>query len=244
MIDLTLLKPLWGFCKKHATKLLAGLAIGSEATALYLTAKEAPIAKEKVEALGEKATTGERIKAAAPVYIPAGIAALVSVSSIVAETIIGENQKAVLAGAVSVAQATAAKYQQALVKNGGKEKAQDAEREACEEAMKQRPVEQANIYATGKGDQLIFDPLSGRYFTSSWFEVEKAMNVLNRKITLDVWVKVNDWYSLLGLEDIGLGDTSGWNTDHQLDIGSSAQKTRDDRSCLVICYYNRPIRFR
>ena len=245
MINPAILKPIWGFCKKHATKLLAGLAIGSEAAALYLTAKAAPVAKEKLDDLGEDATKTEKFRTAAPVYAKAGAAAFVSFASIVVGCVYGEHEKALLAGACSIAQATAAKYQQELAKSSeGKDRVRKAEQEACEEAMRQNPIETANIYATGKGDQLIFEPLSGRYFTSSWNEVEKAANLLNRRITGQMWQMVNEWYELIGLDAIGLGEKDGWNVDYPLDIGSYAQKTNDGRSCLVITYYNRPVRYK
>lgn len=245
MINLSLFKPVWHFCKKHATKLLAGLAIGSEAAALYLTAKEAPRAKEKLDALDEDATKMEKFKTVAPGYAKAGVAATVSFAAIILECVVGERQKAMIAGALSLSQAAAAKYQQALLqKTGDREAIKAAERENCAEAMRQNPANTANIFATGKGDQLIFEPLSGRYFTSDWNEVEKAVIRLNKSIYNNVWVKANEWFAEIGLEDVGLGESSGWNGDHMLDIGSTAMKTLDGRSCLAICYYNRPIRYK
>ena len=245
MINPAILKPLWGFCKKHATKLLAGLAIGSEAAALYLTAKETPAVKEKMDALPPDATKMDKFKVAAKGYLPAGAAAVVSFASIAMCVVVGENQKMALAVAGSAYQAAAAKYQEALMKKGGKEEVEKVERELAEEKIAHpMPNETLPVIATGKGDQLIYDPLSGRQFTSTWDEVEKAAIRLNKQIFGSIWVSVNEWYAELGIEDIGLAVDRGWNVDHMLDIGSQAIKTKDGRACLSICYYNRPIRYK
>ena len=245
MINLAMFKPLWGFCKKHATKLLAGLAIGSEAAALYLTAKEAPVVKEKLDAMPPDATKMDKFKVAAKGYAPAAAAAVLSVVSIGLGVTVGEHQKTMLAVAGSAYQTAAAKYQEALMKKGGKEEVEKVERELAEEKVThQTPNEKLPIIATGKGDELIFDPLSGRLFTSSWDEVEKASIRLNKQIFGSIWVSVNEWYAELGIEDIGLAVDRGWNVDNMLEIGSQAIKTRDGRACLSICYYNRPIRYK
>lgn len=244
MISLDILKPLWGFCKRHATKILCGLAIGSEAAALYLTAKEAPVVQEAVKELPEGSSGWDRFKTSAKIYIPAWSMAAVSFASIIGGTVIGEKRLALVEGLCSVAQASAAKYQSELVKHAGTEKARQAEDELGAQQMRDNPVDKANIYATGKGDQLFYDPLSGRYFTSSWDEIEKAVIRLNKSIINGIWVTVNEWYTEIGLEGIGLGETSGWNVDHLLDIGKYATMTMDDRSCLVLSYYQRPVRYK
>lgn len=245
MINPAILKPLWGFCKKHATKILAGLAIGSEAAALYLTAKEAPVVKEKLEALPEDATKMDKFKVAAKGYLPAGAAASVSFASIIVGTIIGEQQKAVLSAAGAAAQLAAAKYQQALEKQGGKEAVKKVEEDINRECMTDKTVTKPlNVIATGKGDDLFFDPLTGRTFTSCRTEIEKAAIRLNKKIFNSIWMSVNEWYEELNISEVGLATDKGWNVDHMLDIGFQPQMTEDGRACLAICYYNRPIRYK
>lgn len=246
MINMAMFKPLWGFCKKHATKLLAGLAIGSEAAALYLTAKEAPVVKEKLEALPPDATNMDKFKVGAKGYAGAGAAAAVSMASIIVGTIIGEHQKAVISAAGAAAQIAAAKYQQALEKHGGKKAVEEVEKDVNRECAADKTVtaQPLKVLATGKGDDLFFDPLSGRTFTCSREEIEKAAIRLNKKIFNSIWMSVNEWYAELNLCDIGLATDKGWNVDHMLDIGFQPQMTEDGRSCLAICYYNRPIKYK
>lgn len=249
MIDLKFLKPIWAFCKKHATKLLAGLAIGSEAAAIYLTAKEAPIVQERLNALPPDATRWDRFKTAGKVYLPAAIMTAISMTSIVTGTVIGDKRQVMLESLCSASNAALAGYQKKVVDAIGKEKAAEIEDSVAQELMEQTPPPVNKVFATGKGDQLIFDPLSGRYFTSNLNEVVAAANRLNAQIITEMWVSVNEWYSELGLEDIGLGDSSGWSVDHFIDIPNDPKKfmtrmSEDGRSCAVISYYNRPIRYK
>lgn len=249
MINAAFLKPVWSFCKKHATKLLAGLAIGSEMAAIYCTAKEAPIAQERLKMLPEDATRWDKIKAAGKVYLPAAGFMLVSVGSIVGGTIVGNNRLKMADGLLSLSNATIAGYQKKLVDAVGKDKAQTIEDEIAQKLMEEQPPAVKKIYATGNGDQLIYDPLSGRYFTSDLNKVIVAANKLNKRIISEMWISVNEWYEELGLESIGLGDTSGWNVDNNIDIPDEPQKfmtqmTEDGRSCAVISYYNRPVRYK
>lgn len=245
MINPAILKPLWSFCKKHATKLLAGLAIGSEAAALYLTAKEAPVVKEKLDALPPEATTTDKLKVGAKGYLGAGAAATVSMASIILACIVAEKQKTALSVAGAAAQLAAAKYQQALEKHAGKKEVQKVEEElAKEQAAEQKPRQPLSVIATGKGDDLFYDPLSGRLFTSCRNEIENAMIRINKKIFNSIWMSVNEWYEELGIDDVGLAVDKGWNVDHMMDIGFTPQMTKDGRPCLAIAYYNRPIKCR
>lgn len=249
MVNLEFLKPLWGFCKRHATKILCGLAIGTEAAAIYCTAKEAPIVKERLEELGPDATNWQKIKTAGKIYLPAAGFMLVSMGSIIGGTVIGDHRLQVADGLLSLSNATIAGYQKKLVDAVGKEKAQEVEDQVAQQLMHENPPEVSNVISTGMGDQLIFDPLSGRYFTHDLNKVIAAANKINKRIICEIWVPVNEWYAELGLDEVGLGNTSGWNTDNFLEIPNEpkyfmTQMTEDGRSCAVITYYNRPIRYK
>lgn len=242
-------KPLWGFCKRHATKILAGLAIASEGAAIYFTAKEAPLVKEALSKLDENATTWDKVKTAGKLYLPAAGFMLISMSSIVGGTIIGENRLKVADGLLSLSNATIAGYQKKLVDAVGKDKAQEIEDAVGQKLMEENPIRSATVISTGRGDQLVFDPLSGRYFTTNLNDLIACANKLNKKIINEMWVTVNDWYAEIGLDEVGLGGSSGWNVDHFIDIPDDPKKfqtsmSEDGRSCAVITYYNRPIRYK
>jgi len=237
-------RPIVNFIRKHLTKILAGCAITSEAIAMYFMHKEAPVVHEKLKQLPENATAVDKIKTAAPVYLPAFLMMLTSMGCIVGGTIYGDRQQALLASLYSASEVALANYQKKVVEKLGADKAQELHDDIAKDLIAQRPVNDLNIYATGKGDQLFYDTLSGRYFTSTKNEVEQAEIRYNKKIISQMWLSVNDWYDELGLEHIGLGETWGWNVDHLLELGYSAQATNDGRTCWVIGYYGYPVLYK
>lgn len=237
-----ILKAVWKAAKKHAPKILAATAIISETAAMIFMHKEAPIVAKKLEELPDDPTLFDKIKTAGPVYLPAILMILTSYGCIIGGTIIGESRATMLTSLCSASDMALAKYQHAAVEKLGEEKAKELEESYARKLMEENPPTPQNIIATGKGDQLIFDPLSGRYFTSDRVEVEKSAVRLNQAIFSEMWLSVNEWYDDLGLDPIGLGEEKGWNVDNLLEISWHAEGgAPGDRTCWVIGYVNPPV---
>lgn len=228
------------FGRKHATKLLAGAAIASEMLGFWFMHKEAPIVQERLSELPKDAKFIDKLKAAGPVYLPAFGMLLLSCGCVVGGCAIGESRVAIATGLYSASEAALRRYEEQAINVLGKEKAQEIHDAVANDIMNEKPVSSATVFATGKGDQLFYDPMSGRYFTTSKLEVESAVNRVNRQIIDEMWVTINDWYSELNLEPIGLGEGYGWNVDHRMDIYFSTAETPDQRTCYVIGYANLP----
>lgn len=244
MVNGQLLKLVWKFARKHTPKLLCVGAISAEGLAMWFMHKEAPVVRKKLDELPPGATNWEKIKVAAPIYIPALTMILMSMGCIVGGTVVGEAKAAELATLLGSSEAALLARQKKAVEILGPEKAQEIEDAVAKDLVEQNPppIVASEIIATGNGDQLFFEPLSGRYFTSSKTEIEKAANKYNAKLIRDIWGTVNEWYDELGLEPIGLGDARGWNVDHFLDISFIAQGAPNDRTCWVIDYkFSRPL---
>lgn len=64
----------------------------------------------------------------------------------------------------------------------------------------------------------MFDDWSKRYFRSGQNEVEKRVNMLNKRMTNKLCNStVNDFYELIGLPPIAAGDYWGWIYDNMND---------------------------
>lgn len=237
-------KTIGHWMKKNSSKILASTAIAAEAVGFYFMHKEAPVVKEKINALPEDATWKDKIKTAAPVYLPAMGMLLLSSGCIVGSCVAGERKAALLSGLYTASEAALSKYEQKVIDTIGKDKAQEIHDEIAKDLMNEKPCSQMNVYATGSGDQLFYEPLSGRYFTSEKLEVEAAVNRCNRTIIGDMWITSNEWFEELGLEPVGLGELFGWNVDHLMDIHFSPAETPDNRTCFVIGYTNSPVLYK
>ena len=78
------------------------------------------------------------------------------------------------------------------------------------------------------------DTLSGRYFKSDIETIKKAVNELNREMTYQNYVSLDEFYSKIGLEPIKNGHLLGWNLDNgliEIDFGSCLA---EDEPCIVI----------
>ena len=101
--------------------------------------------------------------------------------------------------------------------------------------MEKDPVSKNEIFITDKGDTLCYDYYTGRYFKSDIEKIKRAINELNRKMLLENYVSLNDFYEEIGLARTSTGDRLGWNTDTGLlDLNFSSQLSEEGKPCLVI----------
>ena len=106
-----------------------------------------------------------------------------------------------------------------------------------EDRLKKDPVEKKEVCITDKGTTLCYDVLSGRYFNSDREFIKRAENEINRMINLDMYASLNDFYDVLGLEHVKLGDQLGWNLDKGLlEIDFDTKMATNGQPCLVIDY--------
>ena len=67
--------------------------------------------------------------------------------------------------------------------------------------------------------------------------INKAINELNRRINLNFYVSLNDFYDEIGLEENDLGRALGWNSDKGLiEVSFSSQLSPKNEPCLVISF--------
>lgn len=238
----------WNFVKKHSTKFLAGGAIGAEILGFWFMHKEAPVVRQKLDELPPTATTWDKVKTAAPIYLPAATMLLISGGCIVGGAVAAASVEAKLVAMTNLAmanQATLKKYEEKMINEIGPEKAQEMHdqiaKEVCEEAT---PTNQGYVVATSHGTDIFFDPLCNTLFTSSEHFIRSAAANLNDRINggTELYCEVNDWYYELGLKPAKLGKGWCWRIGHSISIDFSTPKQLDDgRWYRDIIYFNMPV---
>lgn len=83
--------------------------------------------------------------------------------------------------------------------------------EMAEEKARETEYDEEKVVLTGRGDTLCYDTMSGRYFRSDISDVRRAENELVKRLADEVYLSLNDFYELLGLPDIKLGNYLGWD---------------------------------
>lgn len=229
------------WCKKNSTKILAGVAIASEAVGFWFMHKEAPIVRDRLDELPEDAKWYDKIKVAGPVYLPAIGMFLLSSGSIVGGCVIGDRKIAAATALYSVTDAALRKTEEKLVEVLGDEKAKEVHQAVADDILKRDPVKPNEVALTGSGNVLFYEPLSGRYFRSSLDAVKNANVDFKAYVVRHIWGSANNWYTFLGIEKAAFANYFGWNVEHNMSAYFDEGHTTDGELCWVIRHINKPI---
>ena len=237
-----LFKGLWSWTKRNSTKLLAASAVVSQWIALWFMHREAPIVKEKLDALPENATWKDKAKVIVPVYWPAVGMMLLSSGCVVGGCAAGERKAALMASLYSASEASLRKLEKEVVDKIGKEKAQEIHDAIADDMMKEKPPAPENIEYTGNGGDLFYDPWLGCWFASSLEAFEEGNRKFKSWILNNMWGSFNDWREFQGLRKAQAGEFVGWNVDHQFECYTRGDDRDSDKKLYYyIQYVNRPI---
>ena len=243
-------KNLWIATKKHSPEILTGIGIAGMITTTVLAVRATPKALQLIEQAGyEKGsdenptmdmeftslTTVETIKVVWKCYIPSAVVGITSILCLIGASSVNVRRNAALATAYTLSETAMREYRDKVVKTIGEKKERSVRDAIAKDKIEQNPVTNSEVIITDKGDTLCFDMLSGRYFKSDIEKLRKGINELNRLMLSDGYVSLNDFYYEIGLENIKIGDTIGWNYDKGLvDIDFSSHLAADGTPCLAI----------
>ena len=230
--------------KKHQPEILTGLGVAGFVTTTVMAVKATPKALEVLAEIKEKHADDsdkkeyckEFVKKVVPLYIPSAVVGGLSIGCVVCANSINTKRNAALAAAYTLSETALSEYKEKVVETIG-EKKEKAVREAVAQGrVDKTPVENKEVINTGDGDELCLDYHSGRYFKSTIDKLRKAENDLNRRMLLDSYVSLNDFYSEIGLSGTRQGELLGWNIEKgylKLELDATIV---DDKPCIVLDY--------
>lgn len=217
---------------RNLPSILSGMAIAGLAAAVWTTFKATPDINsavngakwEKADKLNESKEADETLsaddvtlnawetfKAVAPyVWKPAACAAF-SAGCVVAANVLNVQRLTMLAGAYKLSEKKLREYEDKAKELLGEKKATELHDEVVKGMTPDVPTDESAVIPTGKGTQLCYDSISGRYFYSSVEAIRTAESVLNKRLVSGDGVTLNELYFELGLEGIKLGNMFGWN---------------------------------
>lgn len=207
--------------KNSPTVLTCVGAVGVVATAV-ITAKATPKALELLEKTkkekGEELTNIEKIKTAAPVYIPATIVGGVTIGCIFGADILGKRKYAALMSAHKLLEGSFKDYTDKVIDVYGEEAHRDIIK-----AIEIEKAEDTYVHASYLGSgcdlaveehsstpKLFYDVYSNRYFRATIEQVITAEYHLNRNYVLRGSAVLNELYDFLGLKPTDYGSVVGW----------------------------------
>lgn len=242
-------KDLQRLAKKRSPEILTGIGIAGMVTTVVLAVKATPKAMELIEdkkeeklsavAMGESTelTPVETIKAAWKPYVPAVVTGVASVACLVGANSVHVRRNAALATAYQLSTTALADYREKVVETIGAKKEATVRDKVAKKKVEENPTSNSTIIMTGKGNMLMYDSHSDRYFRSDIDKVKKAVLNLNERMIngSEMYISLNDFYDEIGLKHTEVGDSIGWRIDKgKLDVRYSAQLTEDEEPCIVI----------
>lgn len=226
---------------KNASDLLliGGVAciLGGGALAIKQTPKAVRLMEEKKDK-----DTIEKVKTISPLYIPSVIITGIGIAQIICSRNITNNKIAAITTAYTVSETAFKTYKEKVKDIVEPEKYEEIKREVASEQLKRDPISNKEVIMTKRGDVLIYDNMSGRYFRSSIDEIERAANIINKKLRNEMSMDLNEFYMEIGLSAIKIGCEVGWHIDEdELEPNFSSTIAEDGQPCLVLDYDVVPI---
>lgn len=226
---------------RRSPEILAGIGIAGMITTVVLAVKATPKALTLIdEASNEKnaeLTRMEVVKAAWKPYVPAIITGVMSTTCMIGSVHIGTRRIATISTAYKLTETAFSEYKDKVVETIGEKKEKTIKEKLDKDKVDQNPVTNREVIVTEKGNTLCYDCISGRYFKSDIEKIKKAVNEINRQLTYDMYVSLNEFYDELGLPDTKLGGELGWNLEDGLvEPSFSSQIAEDGTPCIVLDY--------
>lgn len=207
--------------KERAPDIAIGFGIVGLITAGVMAVAVTPKADRKLSRAevkkGRKLTKMEAIKEVGVDYIPSIALSAMSAASIILGTKELHKRTAAIMALCTLAETSLTDYKSQVVELLGKEKAEEIaiaadnkRAEAMDNTDKYIDITPQVIDPT-RGLQPFWDLYVNRPFYGSENEIEKVVNVLNRRINEHRPVSLNDFYYELGQDGVSFGENVGWS---------------------------------
>ena len=184
----------------------------------------------------------DTVKDMAPIVVPPIAMGIATSACIIGAHKVSSKRIATLSAAYTLTETAFKDYKSKAEEVIGRQKAQQVREAISKDKVEKNPPpkDTSQIVMTGDGDVLCMDSYSGRYFRSNAQKIGSAINQLSRDVMSWQYVSLNDFWDLIGLQRLPMGDDFGWNVDDcpkgMLPISTTAVLTSDGQPCLCVDY--------
>lgn len=246
--------------KKHSPEILTGIGIAGMISTVVLAVKATPkamtlISDAEEEGRLELEKAGKYddkhinalakevrkpinvVKVAWKPYIPAAVTGVASVACLIGANSVHVKRNAALMTAYQISTTALADYREKVVETIGEKKEGNIRDKVSKKKIEEKPANNSTIIMTGKGNTLIYDIHSDRYFRSDIDSIRNAVLDLNERMINgnEMYISLSDFYDEIGLKHTETSDRIGWRIDKgRIDIRYSAQLTDDNEPCIVL----------
>lgn len=234
------------FVKRNSSSILTCVgAVGVIATtvaAVKATPKAMQLLDRAKEEKGEVLTKAEKVKIAAPVYIPTMVLGVSTLACILGANILSKKSQASLMSAYALVDSSYKDYRKKIDELYGEEAGTQVRAEIAKDKYNEEPIQVKD------GKRLYYDMYSQQYFESTPFEVQLAEYELNKSLMLEDGVYLNEWYRHLGIDQLEQGFDFGWTVGANMEaywqtwIDFKHEKVvmDDGLECIIISFAQEP----
>lgn len=228
--------------KHRSPIILTGLGVAGVVSTVILAVKATPAAIKRIDifeskenGLWIKSSPKERVLLLWDLYVPAAVTGSVTIACIIGAQSVNMRRQAALVGAFTITEGAFQEYKDQVVETFGKSKAQKVHDDVIQKKITAMPP--SDLVVIGEGNVLCKDDYSGRYFESTMEKIRKAQNDFNEQLLNgEMYSSLNEFYSLLGLEEVNVGEQVGFSPENLMNIIFSTAMTPDGRPCLAISF--------
>lgn len=230
------------YIEKHSPEIMTGIGIAGMFLTIGLSIAATPkamrsIKETKKKKHKDKLTPKEFIGATWKYYIIPLVTSAASTACLIGSNRISNKRSAALATACALSESALSRYSEKVIETLGEKKEKEIRDKVYEDVIAEHPVSKSEVYISTNGNVLCYDDMSGRYFKSDKSRIEKAANLINRRLRDEMFVALNEFYSELNLPSVGSGELLGFDIDHAyLDPKWSTQLAEDGTPVLVVLY--------
>lgn len=237
--------------KHNAPAILTGVAVAGTLTTAFLAGNagwKAARAIDLEELRQGHPITGpirlsnkERAKIVWPLFIPAVGVGTMTVACVLGANHLHGQRAAALAGAYSLSQKAFEEYRAKVLERTSPVKEQQVRDSIAQDQIDRNPPTHSEIVIMPDADQVCYDSMTGRYFTTTSEKLRSAENKFNKLLLDNGYGSMNEFHDLLGLRNTTTGEELGWTSDRLLELHITT--TMDDKQapCLSLGYVHGPI---
>jgi len=180
----------------------------------------------------------DMIKTAWRPYVLPAIIGSATVGCIIASNTINLKRNSAITGAFALSEMAFKEYKVKVLEKIGEKGASGIRDEIAQEHVSKTKKDDSTVIITGNGETLCFDESSGRYFKSSVEKLRRAVNLINKRLMNEMWITLNEAYSIMDLDPTTTGREIGWDIgrDGMIDIDFSTCLSEGDIPCVSISF--------
>lgn len=232
------------YLKRNASTILTVVGGVGVVTTTVLAIKATPKALSLLDNAkqekGENLTKLEKIRVAAPVYIPTMISGVATLACVFGANVLNKRQQAGLMSAYALLDNSYKEYKAKVEELYGEGSNDHVKEEIAKDKYEKTEV--------NDGEILFYDDFSGQFFTSTLIRVAQAEYNINRDIHMRGWAELNEFYEYLDIDNIDGGDVLGWSEGGNLarywqawiDFNHKKVVVDDDTEYIVLTMFQEP----